>query len=234
METIHLFGIPYAGGSAAATYGRWASYLPERIKVCPLEAAGRGRRMAEPFHDRLQSAAADMLESVAAVAGDAPYAVYGHSMGTALAYELVKAADRSGLAPPRKLFLSGRYCPHHRYRRRNLHLLQDEPFLEEIRSLGGTPDEFFQLQDLVAAFLPVLRSDYRMMERYEAEVPVHVTAADIEFFWSNNDPLVDDRSGVEGWRGYTKRSFRAREFDGGHFFINDRTSEVCQAIAAAL
>ncbi len=232
-DRLYLFGIPYAGGSAVATYGRWARLLPANIKLAPLELAGRGRRTPEPFHTTMQEAVAELLTTIAPIVRTTPYAIYGHSMGTAVTYELVKAIAAEGLPAPRQLFLSGRNCPHHPYSQRNLHLLDDERFLAEIRQLGGTPEEFFAMKDLVAAFLPVLRADYRLIEQYWPERPLHVTSADIVFLCSDQDPLVG-KPAVYDWQHYTSGQFELREFSGGHFFINDHTPQVCQVIAEAV
>lgn len=229
-----LFCLPYAGGSAAAIYGKWTRALPPSIKVWPLELAGRGRRTGEPFHADMEAAVRDLLAVVAPVARSGmPYAFYGHSMGTALVYELARALAAAALPAPRTLFLSGRNCPDHEYAQRQMHLLGDDAFLAQIRTLGGTPDEFFRMKDLVAAFLPVLRSDYRLIETYRAARPLHRGTADIVFLCGDRDPLVN-RLSAPGWQACTSARFRFLEFSGGHFFINDHTQAICRVIAETL
>jgi len=233
LSKTTLFGIPYAGGSAAAIYGRWARLLPSSIKVAPLELAGHGRRMTEPFSASLDEVIADLLVTVTPAVRTGPYAIYGHSMGATIAYELVKALDSVGLPPPLALFLSGRNPPHYSYPQRNLHVLDDETFLEEIRKLGGTPDGFFEMKDLVKAFLPILRNDYRIIELYRSAAPLHVTSAGIIFFHSDSDILVNEPEIFE-WSRYTRGSSSVRKFRGGHFFINDYQEDICKVIEVTL
>ncbi len=224
-----LFGVPYAGGSAAAIYGRWARDLPKQIKVVPLEPAGHGRRMNEPFHQSIAETVEDMLSAIRPVARSRPYGIYGHSMGCILAYELVKAVETAGLPSPKAVFLSGRQPPHCAYTQRNLHVLSDERFLQEIRQLGGTPAQLFEMPDLIGTFLPILRNDYRITELYRFSAPSHVTNADVIFLYSDRDAMVGKPQACE-WQRYGRGRFELREFPGGHFFINDCGREICALI----
>lgn len=231
MNAIYLFGIPYAGGSAAAIYGRWARHLQGRFKVVPLELAGHGRRMGEPFHDTMAEVVDDLFHAVSPVAREHPYSLYGHSMGCAVAYELVKKLESQGYPPPRTVFLSGRNPPHHHYARSPLHLMADDVFLREIRKLGGTPDEFFEMKSLIEAFLPIIRSDYRIIERYAFTPPAHVMDADLVFLHSDGDPLVTEPA-LQEWRGYCTGRFEVGRFNGGHFFINDQGEKICELVSS--
>ena len=230
---IKLFCIPYAGGSAAATYSRWSRLLPNGIKVVPMEFAGHGRRMTEPMADSFELVVADLLSAIEDDIRHVPYAIYGHSMGSTVAYELSKAIAAAGLPAPLALFLSGRNPPHYLYSQRNLHLLDDESFLEEIRKLGGTPDDFFKMKSLLQTFLPILRNDYRIIELYRHTLPIHITSADIVFFRSDNDAIVN-KNECYTWQRYTRGSFSVHDFVGGHFFINDQAPAICHEIASTL
>ncbi len=229
MSKTVLFGVPYAGGSAAAIYGKWARHLGEHIQLIPLELAGHGRRTNENFHDNIAVAVADMLQTIKEIARSNTYAFYGHSMGCVLVYELLKAIGSAGLPAPKTVFLSGRNPPHHVYAGKDIHYLSDEAFLTEIKKVGGTPMEFFELPSLVQMFLPVLRADYRLIERYRYAEPRHVTSANLIFLSSDMDPLVT-RPDTEEWRHYTSSQFELHNFSGGHFFINQAYAEICNLI----
>lgn len=230
---LNLYCIGYAGGSALATYSRWARLLPEGIQRIPLELPGHGKRMAEALISNVDAAVNDFLRTMGDEIRDTPYALYGHSMGATLAYEVCRAASNKGLPAPQALFLSGRNPPHHSYPQRHIHLLDDESFLEEIRQLGGTPGDFFEMKSLMMAFLPILRNDYRIIELYRQSLPMHVTSADIVFFRSDQDTLVSAQASDE-WQRYTSGKFRVQDFTGGHFFINEQAQAICQQIGHSL
>jgi medium-chain acyl-[acyl-carrier-protein] hydrolase len=228
-----LFGLPYAGGWAAGLYGKWTARLPRSIEVVPLELAGHGRRMGEPFDESLESAVADLLRRVREVARSRPYALFGHSMGGTLAYEIVKALEHGGLASPKALFVSGCQPPHVPSRHKGLHLLSDESFLDEIRRLGGTPKEFVEVPELVKTFLPILRSDFRLINRYRFREPVHVMNTELVLLYGDRDPLAG-RPVICEWQRYTPRRMRMHEFAGDHFFVNKHTDAICRLVADTL
>jgi len=228
-----LFGLPYAGGWAAGLYGRWSAKLPRHIEVVPLELAGHGRRMGEPFDDSLESAVADLLRRVREVARSQPYAVFGHSMGGTLAYEIVKALELGGLPPPKALFVSGCQPPHAPSRNKGLHLLSDEILLREICRLGGTPKEFLDAPELVKTFLPILRSDCRLLERYRFRERVHVMKTELVVLHGDRDPLAG-KPGIFEWQRYTPFGLRVHEFTGDHFFVNKHTDMICRLVADTL
>jgi surfactin synthase thioesterase subunit len=228
-----LFGLPYAGGWAAGLYGKWSARLPRSIEVVPLELAGHGRRMGEPFDESLESAAADLLRGVREVARGRPYALFGHSMGTKLAYEIVKALELGGLPSPKALFASGCLPPHAPSRRKGLYLLSDENLLLEIHRLGGTPKAFLEAPELVKTFLPILRSDCRLLDRYRLREPVHVMNTEIVALYGDCDPLADKPAICE-WQRYTPRALQVHEFAGDHFFVNHHTDAICRLVAQTL
>lgn len=233
-KTITLFGIPYAGASAVSVYSPWNRFLPPSIRMIPLDLAGHGRRMNEAFAPDVERVTLDLINTIRPlISNNQPYAFYGHSIGSTLCYELVKGLSREGFHDPLALFLSGRNPPHYPYANRYLHLMDDERFLEEIKKLGGTPEEFFKMKDLVATFLPIMRNDYRIIEQYEFSYPIFRSQADICFLKSSQDPLLS-ADAIYEWEKYTHGNFKIRNYPGGHFFINDERQAICRAIVADL
>src|SRR5687767_8117681 len=89
---FRLFCFPYAGGGLAA-YRSWPNQLPADVEVCPIQLPGRDERMAEnPFSDL--PALVEALTEALAPRLAAPYALFGHSMGALIAYELVRGLRR--------------------------------------------------------------------------------------------------------------------------------------------
>ncbi len=228
---VNLFCIPYAGGSARAIYGKWANAMNPMIKVIPLELAGHGHRMAEPLDQDIKSIVDDLLNTISHQIEKRPYALYAHSMGTVIAYELAVAARNAGLPQPVALFLSGRQPPHYQYAKiEDTHLLPDKAFIEKIIRLGGTPIEVFQSKDLVKLFLPILRNDYRIIEQYRFTGPPVSFDTDLLFFGGNQDHYLSNKAAISEWKWYTSRSYEFHEFQGGHFFINEVWQDLCDII----
>jgi surfactin synthase thioesterase subunit len=109
MKTI-LFCIPYAGGSATV-YMQWKQLLGNHIEIYPVELAGRGARYDEPHDPNFTSMMNDLVTQIKPYAENNTYAIFGHSMGAVLAYELYYMLAEEGFPLPVHLFLSGRPAP---------------------------------------------------------------------------------------------------------------------------
>lgn len=94
QDRLRLFCFPYAG-SGSAIYRGWAAALTQAIEVWPVALPGREHRLAEsPIEDirLLAAAVGDELGRVL----DPPFALFGHSMGALLAFELARHLRRQG------------------------------------------------------------------------------------------------------------------------------------------
>jgi len=232
MEKITVFAVAYAGGSARATFSKWALHMGESAEVVPLEYAGHGNRMTEPFHNSIDEIVDDMMGTIRPIIEqESPYVFYGHSMGCAVVYEVVRRIAKEKYAPPEALYLSARRPPNV-LPTTDYHSLTDEEFLDEIKGIGGTPEKFFENKFLIDAFLPVLRNDYKIIEQYRMKEPVHVTSANIHFFLSDSDSMISKSSAAE-WENFTSGDFEIYNFPGGHFFINDFYPEISRLMSSS-
>ncbi|MCG7495639.1 thioesterase domain-containing protein [Vibrio sp. Of7-15] len=227
-KKITLIAIPFAGGSGHATYSKWGAHFEQHIALHSVEYAGHGHRMSQPRCEDMQETVDDTLSQILPIARKGPYALYAHSMGCAVAYEVIKALKSMGVNDPEHLFLSGRKPPHMPVLTR-YHTLSDDDFLNEIRKIDGTPDDFFKMKELVDIFLPVLRSDYRILENYVMEEPRFISQSDITFFFSEEDSMLTIDM-AKAWEGYTEGNFSLYRFGRGHFFINEHYQDICTVI----
>jgi medium-chain acyl-[acyl-carrier-protein] hydrolase len=227
LDKINLYCIPYAGGSATI-FMKWRRFLPSNIHVKPLELAGRGTRFKDIFYQSIQDAADDLF---AQIDYTEPYAIYAHSMGTLIAYEVLVKITENNLTPPIDIFLSGRYPPHLKPHK-IIHDISDEQFIDEIKGMGGTPNEIFNNKELMDIFLPVLKVDYKITEQYNQRQKITFDT-DISFFYTPDDPMIN-RSEIEEWCQYTHGSFKVHHFTGGHFFIHQYYEKMLGIVAQTL
>lgn len=229
---MKLFCIPYAGGSAAVYYP-WRKLLRAPIQVIPLELAGRGGRIGEPFYRSIaDDGAEDLFDSVRKELDGSPFAIFGHSMGTLFAYELTHRIARETGQSPALLLLSGRGAPHTRYGDKPIHGLPDGEFQDEVLKLGGTPAELFEHKELCDLYMPILRADYRLAETYRDPDPTRKLSCDLAILRG-----VLDRYGREeavAWSAYSCGRSVVAEFEGGHFFIQECRERVLETIQQSL
>ncbi|MFD0313334.1 thioesterase II family protein [Streptomyces flavalbus] len=225
-----LFCLPYAGGAAAA-YRQWHALAPAHIQVCPLELPGRGGRIADPPISRLRP----LVDALAGAVGpflDRPFAVFGHSMGGLLAFELTRALVRRGQPLPAHLFVSGRSAPDAPDDGRRLHDAPDAEVLDHLRQLGGTPRSLLDDAELMELVLPTVRADFSVLESYEYRdeppLPVPLTV-----FGGDADALVSPAR-LHGWRRQSSAGSQLRMLPGGHFFLHTTAPTIMDTIARAL
>lgn len=225
-----LFCLPYAGGSAAS-YRDWHALAPDGVQVCPVELPGRGGRFGEPALTRMRPLA-DALTGALAPYLDRPFAVFGHSMGGLLAFELTRTLRRRGLRLPAHLFVSAVAAPDVPRARPPVHHATDAQVVDELRLLGGTPPELLDDKEVMELMLPVIRADFSVLETYEYRpgppLPVPLTV-----LGGADDPLVPVRS-LDGWRRQSAAGARLRVLPGGHFYVSPAASDVMALIAETL
>lgn len=232
---VTLCCLPHAGGSAQLAYGRWRKPLAEAgIDLHPLELPGRGMRGAEAPLTRMAPLVQDLLHGLVPIAvSGRPYAFFGHSMGSAVAWELTCALAERGLPLPFTLVVSGRNPPHDLRLHDDLSVLDDAEFIRRVAAMGGTPAEVFASPEIVALFLPTLRADFALLAHHRVAMPIRPLACDLLFLHGVEDPRVD-AEGIDGWRAYTRGRLEVEAYPGGHFYLQTELEAVCARVAGHL
>lgn len=229
-QRLCLFCLPPAGGGAVQ-YRAWPKALPSWIDCRPVELPGRGRRLGQPPETRADDLVARLADELAADLKP-PFALFGHSMGGLLAFELARELRRSGRAAPLALFLSAFPAPHPSREGRRLHDLPRADLLKELADLGGTPPEVLASDDLMDLLLPVIRADLSACEswRYRSEEPL---GTPIHALAGSADPRCTPQE-MEGWRTETSIGFNLTVFEGGHFFFQHHLDAIANLISSHL
>jgi medium-chain acyl-[acyl-carrier-protein] hydrolase len=227
---LRLFCFPHAGGGPANFRG-WADEMPESIEVWPVHLPGRERRIAEEPIPSIAGLVAAMTEGLRDLL-DGRFALFGHSMGALLSFELTRQLRRQGLAGPRCLAVSGFGAPHIPSIRAPIGHLPDVEFLAELHRLQGTPPGVLDDPELVELLLPVLRADFLAVETYcfEADTPL---TCPIFAYGGASDTEVPGEHLVQ-WDLHTSGAFATRLFRGDHFYLHSRRAELIANLARDL
>ncbi|HKB13826.1 MAG TPA: alpha/beta fold hydrolase [Vicinamibacterales bacterium] len=167
---LRLVCFPHAGGAASA-YFPWARALAGYpIEVAAAHLPGRDARITEPPPSDLD-AVIDALAGAIEALTARPFALFGHSMGARLAFEVARRLRERGAAGPAWLFVSGAPAPQLQRVDQALRSIEDDTaFLAAVAgTYGGVPrivlegDHFYLnrardalLADLVARLRPLL------------------------------------------------------------------------------
>jgi medium-chain acyl-[acyl-carrier-protein] hydrolase len=229
-SSLRVFCIPHAGGSGYP-YRTWLSHLPEHLELVGVRLPGRGARFAEIAFRRMEPLVAALTEAVAQEI-DSPFALFGHSMGALIAFELCARLANRGLNASH-LFVSGTRPPHiARSEEKPLHTLPRDEFLEELRKLNGTATELLEDASAVASLLPPLRADFELVETYPTRIRPAV-ACPLTALGGAGDPTVAPEH-LDEWSRYTTQSFSRVLFPGDHFFIMTEQAAVLRTLSHAL
>lgn len=230
--TVPLLCFPFAGAGASA-FTPWRRFGLKATRVHPVQLPGRERRLDEaPYQDAVTAveSMADPLIAEAKLA-TGPVALFGHSLGAVLAYEMARHLHEKKGIEVAHLFVSGSPGPMTQREARATGLPDDE-FLARVREFAGYDHEAMADPALRELLLPTLRADVAMHEAYvstaEDPLPAPVTS-----FRGEEDGLVPADQARQ-WEAVTASSFRYEELPGGHMYLTEYPGALLKLIDDAL
>lgn len=228
MKNTKLFCFPYAGGSSAI-YEKWRKKLDPSIELIPIEYAGRGKRFSIFPYESINEMVEDASQYIQKYLDETTnYSFFGHSMGALIAYELSHKLNKLKYATPLHIFFSGKIPPHITNNYKLIHALGDDEFKKELFKLGGTPIEVLENEILMNIYLPILRSDFKAVEKYVYHEKISKLNCNLTILYSKDDILTLNK--LEEWQQHTKKKCTFLEFSGGHFFISKHSDEIIKLI----
>ncbi|WP_210594428.1 thioesterase II family protein [Streptomyces sp. GESEQ-35] len=228
-DGLRLVCLPHAGGSASF-YHPLSAALSPYVGTYAVQYPGRQDRRHEPCVDSIPELA-DAIFEVLKPWTDQPLALFGHSMGATLAFEVaVRVEERLGTSPT-ALFLSGRRAPSH-FRPESVHTLDDAGIIAELATLSGTDPRVLREPEILDMVLPMLRSDYRAIETYRGR-PGDRVSCPMTVLTGDTDERVSAEEAA-AWADHACGGFSLRTFRGGHFYLNDHLREVAAVITDSL
>lgn len=213
-------------------YSGWTSYLTNDIEVIPIELAGRGKRFTDPLYNDLDELLVDVYALVMKTLRNtehAGYALFGHSMGSLVVYELYHRLINKGYKKPTHLFFSGWHPPCLNYDNGSLHLLSNQKLKEEIFKIGGTPMQIFENKEVFDHYLPMFRSDFKIIETYNTNPKLERLDCDITIINGSDDNRVS-KDELESWREFAGREVCFYFLKGDHFYLHHNVERICEII----
>jgi surfactin synthase thioesterase subunit len=229
---MRLFCLPHAGGTSRI-FKPWTGCLGPDTELVALDLAGNGVRADERRLTTLASAADDLAGLIADRSGGDDYALYGHSMGALLVYEIAHRLAERGVPAPRMLFVAACRPPGSRWPGPMLHTFPDEAFLGALAAMGGVPVEALHNSALIKFYTRLVRPDYRISEEYAAAVEPRPLTCPVSVIVGDYDPVVPAGS-APGWAVATTAQVSVLTLDGAGHFFDDRVEEICKHIESTL
>ncbi|WP_242292477.1 thioesterase domain-containing protein [Bacillus cereus group sp. BfR-BA-01441] len=223
---MKLICLPYAG-SSARVFNTWRNTLLPEIEIKNIELSGRGKRIRETCYKNIADAVEDIYNIIDKEIDDSPYIIFGHSMGSILAFELGHKIQQENRRMPEAFFFSGKPAPDQTIKE-FVHLYKDVDLIGKIFKLGGTPPELIQNKKLLDIYLPIIRADYKIVETYKFQDKKKKLNAPFYILYGNKDEFALHE--ILAWKNHTSKYCTFYEFDGGHFFIKEQEKSVLNLI----
>lgn len=230
QPTVRLFCFPHAGGSEHL-FHTWAKQLPQSVEVCAVRLPGHGSRILEPPYPQIDGLIDSLMADLPPYL-DQPYALFGHSMGALVSFELARAIRRKGLPPPVALFVSGHRAPQLPPAREPIHHLPDDQFTDALLRYNGTPPAALENEELMALMIPILRDDFQLCDTYRYQPAARLNCRIIAF-GGLDDPGVS-RNALQAWEEQSTHPCSVHLFPGDHFYLRDAEALVLKQIAQSL
>jgi surfactin synthase thioesterase subunit len=215
--TRSLVCLSYCGGGTAP-FRAWAGVLPADVELAIVCYPGRESRYGEPFCRDWAALAEDTMAALALL-GPRPYALFGHSMGSVLAFDVTAALEQRGGHAPTALIVSGGDAPS-RYAAQRAKpptaADSDEQLVAWLRDTGQVDAEVLGDADLRSIAVDLLRADLVAAETYRYTPGVTVSAPVHLLYGADEDEPAADVTAR--WRLLARGPFQADVLAGGHFY----------------
>jgi medium-chain acyl-[acyl-carrier-protein] hydrolase len=220
---LKLLCLHHAGG-AASFFNDWPAAMGALVQVVPIQMPGRESRFAEPqatsIHQIVQDISANHPHFT-----DQPYAIFGHSLGAVVGFELARKLALIDAPQPRFLAVSGHGAPSHPLPCAPMHLLPDDAFIQSMRSqYGGISDQVLRSPELLQFLLPRFRADIRLADTYPYQKgpALHTPIVVLHGVQDRSVALHE----LAAWQQETHAKLQIHHFEGDHFFVQSQAVQV--------
>jgi pyochelin biosynthesis protein PchC len=224
-----LVCLPHAGGTASY-YTPLALALSGAVSVEAVQYPGRQERFGEAPSTSLEDLADRIAHVLAAdqqASPDRPLALFGHSMGALLAFEVAGRLEAQNLDPTH-VFASGTGAPSRRQVEEREGPRTDAELIEELAELDGTASEILADPEILELILPAVRADFEAVDTYQfRQLPAlrcPLTALTGE---SDSGAEIAD---VRAWAEHSASTFDLHVYPGGHFYLTDQMPTIANLV----
>ena len=224
---LKLFAVPYAGRGASLYYP-WRALVPQWMELVAVQLPGREARLQEMAINRIAPLITQLANAILPEI-NGPYALFGHSMGALVCFELTRQLRDLGAPLPLALGLSGHQSPTLPRTDTPLHMMSDADFITAMRErYDGIPQAVLDRPELLQLLLPTLRRDIEALEhfRFVAGTPLTIPF----LLYGGTEDAQTDANRLDAWRELTNGPVTLRRFPGGHFYLQEDPAQVVSAL----
>jgi surfactin synthase thioesterase subunit len=223
---IRIFCFPYAGGSSA-TFVPFARNINADTEFLVIQPPGKGARFKEKPYSDMPSLVEDLYLNIQPLL-NIPYMFLGHSLGSRVAFELLRKIDAASLPLPIEFIASGSRGPQVCAIRKPISSLGDKEFAIALQEYGRVNQEIIDNDELLALILPAIKADFKISEEYYYS-GTDSFSCPLTVFGGTHDPLVAEHE-LYSWCDLFENDKKVVIFEGKHFFIEENKEPVINAV----
>jgi surfactin synthase thioesterase subunit len=229
-----LYCLPPAG-HGAAFYQSWVPHLADDTEPCVVQLGGRGAADDRPLATDPSPVVTALADLIHAAADPRPFALFGHSGGALLAYEITRRLRRTRREVPFLLALSSLGPPH----------VDSSDALTAVLSgskdRGGLPDllgpvparitgDRRGMRGLLLPFLADLVLMLQLQHHHRDEPPLETPIA---LYGGRDDPFVVPEH-LAAWNDLASLPTTPHLFPGGHAYLTEHTADLVRRLGRDL
>ncbi|MGW1104705.1 thioesterase II family protein [Streptomyces sp. NPDC002540] len=219
-QPVRMHCFAHAGAGVSSFYS-WPGDLGPGVESLPRLLPGREARRREPRVTGREALLADVMNTFARTP-DAPYVLYGHSLGAMIAYTVTRALHEARLPGPALLALGACPPPDAASELSDAAGESEDRLLELLDEAGALPEGAAPGGLWHRAVLPVLRDDLTLADdlRTNAREPVAGAPLSVPMLVvsGTHDPLAQPDV-MAGWRRWSTGPVVTRTVPGDHLFV---------------
>ena len=227
---LRLFCI-HPVGAGASMFSHFIYHPPKDTDVMAFQLPGRENRIDEPPYEDIHVLIEDMAEVIKPFL-DKPFAVYGHSFGGIVGFELIRYLRNNYGIKPVHFFASGTIAPQltRKWKERDVisETAVEANSEEKLLSLMTYIDD----ADFLKKILPVMRKDMPIIMGYPYKED-QIFDFPITAFGAEQDEVVylDE---LEQWREQTSSDFYLEVVQGDHWFLSRNKELILKRVEESL
>ncbi len=223
----NIFCFPHAG-SSASFFARWKSLAANNC-IFPIQYPGRENRRSEPYPESIEKLAYEFVNDELETLSSKPYILFGHCMGSLVAWEVAKEMKRRGEILPEAIIVSSSVAPS-RGLIHDVSNMSDDEAIESLCKLGYISRDIVAEKEFFDYYMSVMKTDRTLLEsyNYDAQKDIRFDCRIITFNGEKDDSELISQA-LE-WKNFTVKSFEQVLFGGGHFYLSEDPAAVVKRI----
>ncbi|MED3853936.1 alpha/beta fold hydrolase [Priestia megaterium] len=220
--------LPHAGGSANF-FHRLCVDLSSNIECIAIQYPGRQDRFDEKMINSIEEYS-DIITEVILGLDDKPTMLFGHSMGSLIAYNIL-LKYQSELPFITRLLASAHNPPKSKPKYVDYDSMSNDNLIAYLKRLGGFDDVLLSDPNIMEIVLPAVRNDLQAVSKYSnksnTKINVPITA-----IIGEHDQSTDIES-TSVWSELTTKEFQIIQLPGGHFYLSNEYRSLKKIILQA-